>query len=150
MAKKKAAKKKTTKRRPQRAARPSARAAVRKPMTGIITHTELVSSDPPATQGWCERVLGWKFGEPMPSPVGPYHMWRFSNMTGGGIRVNNPTEGPGSIPYCEVKDIHASYSKALANGGSGMMPPEQLPGDKGWIAIVAAPGGVPIGLWAGK
>jgi hypothetical protein len=29
-----------------------------------------------------------------------------------------------------------------------MFRPEQLPGGMGWIAIVAAPGGVAIGFWA--
>ena len=28
------------------------------------------------------------------------------------------------------------------------IPPDQLPGGMGWIAIVAAPGGVAIGFWA--
>jgi predicted enzyme related to lactoylglutathione lyase len=77
-------------------------------------------------------------------------MWRFANETGGGIRVNNPPEVPGSIPYCEVADIHATYSKALAAGGTEMFAPDQLPGGMGWIAIVAAPGGVAIGFWSMK
>jgi predicted enzyme related to lactoylglutathione lyase len=75
-------------------------------------------------------------------------MWRFDNGTGGGIRANNPPEVPGSIPYCEVADIQATYSKALAAGATGMLRPEQIPGGMGWIAIVAAPGGVAIGFWA--
>ena len=96
-------------------------------------------------------MLGWKFGESVSTPNGPYHMWRFNALgTGGGIRANNPPEGPGSIPYCEVVDIQGTYSRALANGAVTMMPPEPLPGGMGWIAIVAAPGGVPIGFWAAK
>jgi len=93
-------------------------------------------------------VLGWKFGEAMPTPGGPYHMWQFDNGTGGGIRANNPPEVPGSIPYCEVADIKATYSKAIAAGATAMLPPEEIPGGMGWIAIVAAPGGVAIGFWA--
>jgi predicted enzyme related to lactoylglutathione lyase len=93
-------------------------------------------------------VLGWKFGQAMPTPTGPYHMWQFGNRTGGGIRANNPPEAPGSIPYCEVASIQATYSKALAAGATGMLAPEQIPGGMGWIAIVAAPGGVAIGFWA--
>jgi predicted enzyme related to lactoylglutathione lyase len=77
-------------------------------------------------------------------------MWRFSNDTGGGIRANNPPEVPGSIPYCEVESIQDTYSKALAAGASEMLWPQQLPGGMGWIAIVAAPGGVAIGFWSMK
>jgi predicted enzyme related to lactoylglutathione lyase len=131
----------------KRAARVS---APPKPRQGVITHTELASTDPDATRKWCKTVLGWKFGEAMPTPSGPYHMWRFPNATGGGIRANNPPEVPGSIPYCTVASIQATYKKALESGAKEMLGPQQLPGGMGWIAIVAAPGGVPIGFWSMK
>src|SRR5262249_44890338 len=151
------------KRRPALAAAPSRKKAARKPAArkaaaasppktapGTITHTELASTDPPATRAWCERVLGWKFGDAMPTPTGPYHMWRFVNGTGGGIRSTSPPESPGSIPYCEVQSIQATYSAALGAGATGMMAPQALPEGMGWIAIVAAPGGCAIGLWSMK
>lgn len=131
----------------KRAARVSPRPT---PRQGVITHTELASTDPDATRQWCKTVLGWKFGEPMATPSGPYHMWRFPNATGGGIRGNNPPEGPGSIPYCTVANIQATYTKALEHGASEMLSPQELPGGMGWIAIVAVPGGVPIGFWSMK
>jgi predicted enzyme related to lactoylglutathione lyase len=115
---------------------------------GMITHTELASADPEATRVWCTAVLGWSFGDAMPTPAGPYHMWRFENDTGGGIRMHNPPETPGSIPYCEVSSIQTAYSKALTEGATEMLSPQEIPGNMGWIAIVAAPGGVPIGFWA--
>jgi uncharacterized protein len=147
---KKAAKKRAAARRPKAAARSSRKAAAPKVRPGVITHTELASADPTATRAWCAKVLGWKFGEAMPTPAGPYHMWGFGNGTGGGIRANNPPEVPGTIPYCEVVDIHSTFSQALAAGATEMAAPEQLPGGMGWIAIVAAPGGVAIGFWAKK
>jgi predicted enzyme related to lactoylglutathione lyase len=84
----------------------------------------------------------------MATPAGAYHTWMFPNGTGGGIRANNPPETPGSIPYCEVADIQTAWAKAIANGATEMFRPEELPGGMGWIAIVAAPGGVAIGFWA--
>ena len=140
----------------RRAARtPATRRAAAQPApprarSGLITHTELASADPAATREWCEKVLGWKFVEPMPTPAGPYHMWRFANGTGGGIRAHNPPEVPGSIPYCEMADIRTAFSRALEAGAREMIPPMQLPGGMGWIAIVAAPGGVAIGFWSQK
>lgn len=139
--KKAAAKKKVARKQAAKPAPPMVR-------NGMVTHTELASADPAATKEWCQKVLGWKFVEPVPTPAGPYHMWQFPNQTGGGIRANNPPEMPGSIPYCEVKDIRATFDRAVMSGATVMMPPEQLPGGMGWIAIVAAPGGVPIGFWA--
>jgi len=126
------------------------RSAAPKLRQGVVTHTELASTDPESTRAWCEAVLGWKFGDAMPTPTGPYHMWRFSNGTGGGIRANNPPEMPGTIPYCEVADIRGTFAKAIDSGARVMMAPEALPGGMGWIAIVAAPGGVPIGFWSMK
>ena len=148
--KKKVAKKASATRRPARKPASSRKAAPPKVRSGTITHTELASMDPPATRAWCESVLGWKFGESVPTPTGPYHMWRFDNGTGGGIRANNAPEGPGSIPYCEVADIRTTYARALEAGAAEMVPPQQLPSGMGWIAIVAAPGGVAIGFWAAK
>ena len=78
---------------------------------GLITHTELVSADPAATQAWCAKVLGWKFAPPMPTPTGPYRMWRFAKQHRGGIRANNPSEMPGSIPFCEVKSIRTAFDQ---------------------------------------
>jgi predicted enzyme related to lactoylglutathione lyase len=144
-----AVKKKAAK-RPARRAAASRKPAAPKSRDGLITHTELASTDPGATRSWCAKVLGWKFGDAVPTPTGPYHMWRFDTGTGGGIRSVNPPETPGSVPYCEVRDIQATYSKALAGGATGMMAPAELPGGMGWMAIVSAPGGVAIGFWAPK
>jgi predicted enzyme related to lactoylglutathione lyase len=155
---KKKAVKKVARKRPSatRSRRPAARRPAPKPASpppmraGTITHTELASADPGATRDWCATVLGWKFGQPMPTPQGPYYMWRFDIGTGGGIRANNPPEVPGSIPYCEVANIQATYAKAIAAGAQEMLAPQQLPGGMGWIAIVSAPGAVAIGFWAMK
>jgi predicted enzyme related to lactoylglutathione lyase len=117
---------------------------------GVITHTEFASADPAASQAWFERVLGWKFMDPMPTPTGPYRMWRFPNDTGGGIRGHNPPEVPGAIPYCEVNDIRGMYRRALAAGATEMLPPMALAEGMGWVAIVAVPGGMALGFWSMK
>ncbi len=132
---------------PRRAAR---RAAPPKARTGVITHTEIASADPGATKAWLTTVLGWKFEKPMETPNGPYHMWRFPNNTGGGLRRNNPPEAPGAIPYVEVPDIKAAYGKALREGAFELFPPDEIPGGMGWIAIVRAPGDVAVGFWGPK
>jgi predicted enzyme related to lactoylglutathione lyase len=140
--------KKSAQGRSTAARRPAARRPAAASRNGVITHTELASADPAATRAWCESVLGWEFIQAMPTPTGPYHMWRFGIGTGGGIRAHNPPEVPGSIPYCEVASIQDTYSRALSEGAHEMVPPMALPQNMGWIAIVAAPGGVPIGFWS--
>ena len=151
MATRKAAKKRPAKRKAAaKKKRAAARPAARKIRPGFISHTELASSNPSATVTWCKETLGWKFGTPMPTPNGPYHMWSFGNDMGGGIRTAGPSEKPGTTPYCEVPGVRAAHDKALKAGATSMMPPMEIPGGNGWIAVVSAPGGVPIGLWAQK
>jgi len=131
--------------------KPSANVTMeRKIRPGFISHTELASSNAPATRTWCEKTLGWKFGEPVTTDQGPYHMWQFEGNQGGGIRGTGPGEPAGAVPYCEVADIKAAYKTALKNGAKEMLAPQEVPGNMGWIAVVQAPGGVPIGLWGTK
>lgn len=112
---------------------------------GWITHTELASTDPGATQGWAAAVLGWKFQPPFPSPAGDYHLFAYSKQGGGGIRATAEGEAPGATPSVHVEDTDAAYASALAAGAESVAPPETLmPGVR--IALVRAPGGVLIGL----
>src|SRR6266705_4189490 len=113
---------------------------------GWITHTELASSDPAATQAWCAKVLGWRFQPSFPIPGGgEYHLFAYSDKGGGGIRPNNPPEVPGSIPYVHVADARAAFEKALREGAEEMLAPERVT-EGITIAIVRAPGGVPVGF----
>ena len=112
---------------------------------GWITHTDLASSDPTATKAWAEKVIGWKFKTPFPSPNGDVHLFAYSDKGGGAIRKNNPPEIPGSIPYIHVSDCQAIYDKALKAGAEEMMSPTRVM-EGVTIAIVRAPGGTPIGF----
>ena len=112
---------------------------------GWITHTELASADPAATKDWCAKVLGWTFKPSFPIPGGEYHLFAYSDKGGGGIRRNNPPEVPGSIPYIHVADTQASFDDALRNGAEEMFPPTRVM-EGVTVAIVRAPGGVPIGF----
>lgn len=113
---------------------------------GWITHTDLASTDPAATKAWCAKVLGWTFKPSYPMPGGgEYHLFAYSDMGGGGIRPNNPPELPGSIPYIHVQDARAAFEKAVREGAEEMLAPERVM-DGVTVAIVRAPGGVPIGF----
>jgi len=131
-------------------AKPSANEPVKKhvPTKGLdgwITHTDLASNDPGATKLWATKVLGWAFRPPMPTPNGPIHLFAYSEQGGGAIRPISPPEVPGSIPYIHVADCRSSYDQALREGAEEMMSPTRVM-DGVTIAIVRAPGGVPIGF----
>ena len=112
---------------------------------GWITHTDLASNNPPATRAWAEKLFGWKFKTPMKTPNGDIFLFTYSEKGGGAIRANNPPEIPGSIPYIHVADCQASYDKALQEGAEEMMSPTPVM-EGVTIAIVRAPGGVPVGI----
>ena len=116
-----------------------------KGLYGWITHTDLASSNPAATKAWAAKVLGWTFKPPFPTPNGDIHLFAYSEQGGGGIRPLSPPEIPGSIPYIHVADCQASYDKALAEGAEEMMSPTRVM-EGVTVAIVRAPGGVPIGF----
>lgn len=112
---------------------------------GWVTHTELASADPAATKEWCAKVLGWKFKPSFPTPGGEYHLFAYSELGGGGIRANNPPEMPGTIPYVHVENTQAAFEKALREGAEEMLSPIKVM-EGVTVAIVRAPGGVPIGF----
>ena len=112
---------------------------------GWITHTDLASDDPAATKAWCAKVLGWTFKPSFPVPGGEIHLFAYSEQGGGGIRPVNPPEVPGSIPYVHVRDAQAAFDDALREGAEEMLSPTRVM-EGVTVAIVRAPGGVPIGF----
>jgi predicted enzyme related to lactoylglutathione lyase len=68
--------------------------------------------------------------------------------TGGGI---GPSQAPGDTGvkfYVRVDDLEAYLARAERLGGRRLVPPMDLPGDYGRIAVLADPDGNPVGLWA--
>lgn len=135
----------------RRAGRKSSRSVTRshEPTRGLygwITHTELVSTDPVATKAWCIEVLGWTFMPSVPMPGGvEYMLFAYSDKGGGGIRPTGPSETPGSSFTVHVADTRAAFEKALREGAEEVVAPTPImPGVT--IAVVRAPGGVPVGF----
>ena len=116
-----------------------------KGLYGWITHTDLASNNPAATKEWAAKVLGWTFKPPFKTPNGDIHLFAYSEQGGGAIRANNPPEIPGSIPYIHVADCETAYNKALREGAEERMSPTRVM-EGVTVAIVRAPGGVPVGF----
>lgn len=112
---------------------------------GWITHTDLASRNPIATKAWCAKVLGWTFRPSFTGPAGEIHLFAYSDKGGGGIRPVSPPEIPGSLPYIHVKSCQESFDLAIREGAEVMVPPTRVM-EGVTIAIVRAPGGVPIGF----
>jgi predicted enzyme related to lactoylglutathione lyase len=123
------------------------KAAAQKPKRetlGWVTHTDIISEDPVATQKWAEKVLGWKFAPPLEMEEGIYRMFHYSEMGGGGIQKNMEGQAPSTTPFIHVKDCQAAFDKAIEAGAKAGHHPKQM--GPVVIATVTAPGGVVIGL----
>lgn len=141
------ARKPATKRSRRKSSTSSTKSHVPTPgLYGWITHTELASAEPTATKAWCTKVLGWTFMPSVPMPGGgEYMLFAYSDKGGGGIRPTNPSETPGSSFAVHVADTRAAFEKALREGAEEIEPPTPImPGVT--IAVVRAPGGVPVGF----
>ena len=112
---------------------------------GWITHTDLASNDPAVTTAWCAKVLGWKFKPPFKTGTSEIHLFSYSSKGGGAVRPTNPPEIAGSIPYVHVADCASAFAAALLEGAEEMMGPTRVM-EGVTVAIVRAPGGVPIGF----
>ena len=95
---------------------------------------------------WCAKVLGWSFRPSFQMPEGgEYILFTYSEKGGGGIRPVNAGEGASTIPYVQVGNVKTTFAKAIREGDSEIMAPEQIMADL-VIAIVRVPGGVMIGF----
>ena len=50
--------------------------------------------------------------------------------------------------YMRVADLDGCLARAQELGGTPLVPPMELPGDFGRIAVLADPDGNPVGVWA--
>ena len=124
---------------------PTMRREVTDAVNGWITHTDLVSSNPAATQAWCEAVFDWTFRPPFQSPNGEYRLFAYSPVGGGGISQGEPPVQRNSTPFVHVASAQAAFDLALHEGAEFLSAPETvMPGVT--IATVRAPGGVVFGL----
>jgi len=125
--------------------KPARKHVLTRGLNGWMTHTDLASRDPAATRAWCAEVLGWKFRPPLPTPGGEYHLFAYSEISGGGLHACDPRKGPASVPYVRVADARAACRKAIRAGAEAVVRPERVM-EGVTVALVRAPGGVMIGL----
>jgi len=110
---------------------------------------EIISPDAERAKKFYADLFGWKVeSDPL---MGDYSLVDTQSGEGavaGGIGAAEPGSGPSIKIYMRVDDIDAYLGRAVALGGTQLMPPTDLPGDFGKFAIFADPDGNQVGLWA--
>ncbi len=110
---------------------------------GVFSWTELISTDPKAAEEFLVEVFGFE-ASPMPNAPGGYTLLMLNGAPAGGL-MQRPDE-MGEVPshwmnYFQVDDAHASADKAASLDGKVIMPPFDIPGGPGTIAVLQDPQG---------
>ena len=114
-----------------------------------VAFFEVVSAEAERAQKFYAELFGWQV-EASPE-LGGYALvdtGAGEHAIGGGI---GPSQEPGDTGvriYVRVGDLDSYLARAEELGGTRLVPPMDLPGDFGRIAIFADPDGNPVGLWA--
>jgi predicted enzyme related to lactoylglutathione lyase len=110
-----------------------------------VVQWQIVAKDPDAETKFYASLFGWKIRTD--NALG-YRMvdTQSDRGIGGGVWPS-PPEGHNLVQlFVEVDDIDASLAKALALGGTVIVPKSQLP-DGDALAIVQDPAGLSFGMY---
>ena len=111
-----------------------------------ITHFEIIGKDAAKTRKFYADLFDWKVGEMMGPEMGYYSLVDASS-SGVAVGIGSPEPGGSArtTAYVEVADLQATLDRAVAMGGTILMPPMEIPGVT-TIAMFADPDGNAIGL----
>jgi uncharacterized protein len=113
-----------------------------------VAYFEIISTDAERVRKFYSELFEWT-AEADPELAG-YAMvdtGAGDDAIGGGI---GPSQAPGDTGvkiYVRVDDLDTYLANATRLGGSTVVPPMDLPGGYGRIAVFADPDGNPVGLW---
>jgi uncharacterized protein len=114
-----------------------------------VAFFEIVSPDAERARKFYTELFGWQ-AQADPS-MGGYALvdtQAGEGAIGGGIGPASESGESGVKIYMRVDDLDAYLARAEELGGRRVVPPTELPGDFGRIAVFADPDGNQVGLWA--
>ena len=117
-------------------------------MGAPVVWFDISSKDPTRLTAFYTELFAWTAGD---SPTPGYSMIDTGaepETVAGGIGAAQDGGPTGITMYVRVDDLQAYIDKAVKLGGSSIMPPMDLDGGYGRIAVIGDPDGNPVGLWA--
>lgn len=116
-------------------------------MTHPVAFFEVVSDDAPRLHSFYADLFGWQV-EVDDDGYGLVDTGAGEDAVTGGIGPSQAPGDPGVKIYVRTDDLEKSIATAEGLGSPVLLPPMELPGGYGRIAVVADPDGNPLGLWA--
>ena len=116
-------------------------------VAGAPCWNDLYSSDPDRAAAFYGDLFGWTTLDPGPD-YGGYRLFQKDGKVVAGMMQN---EGEQNVPdmwtvYLTTDDVDRTAEAAKANGGQVFMEPMDVT-QNGRFAMLADPGGAPIGAW---
>ena len=110
-------------------------------MSAQIVHVEVVGKDQEKLQSFYSDLLGWELDTSNPNGYGMHRQGDFTAGIGG-----TPDGSAGHVTwYVKTDDPHATIAKAVASGGTLVMPYAEVAPDVSF-ALIADPEGHVIGI----
>ena len=114
-------------------------------MPNPVIHWEIAAKDAAALQAFYRELFGWEIET---GSMRNYGIVRSGgpNAIGGGIMQTEGQMPPYMTVYAQVDDVQASLEKAVALGGTQVVPPTEIPG-MGRFAMFTDPEGNLFGVY---
>jgi len=114
-----------------------------------VAFFEITSTDAERARAFYTELFGWTAeADPAMNGFALVDTGAKKGAIGGGIGPSTEPGDTGVKIYMRVDDLDAYLERAEKLGGRRLVPPTDLPGDYGTIAIIADPDGNQVGLWA--
>lgn len=113
-----------------------------------VAFFEVVSADHERAQKFYAELFRWQVeADPQMGGYALVDTNAGDGAIGGGIGPSTEPGDTGVKIYVRVDDLDAYLDRAEQLGGRRLLPPTDLPGNAGTIAMFADPDGNPVGLW---
>jgi uncharacterized protein len=113
-----------------------------------VAYFEVTSPDHERAQKFYGELFGWQVSaDPAMGGYALVDTGAGEHAIGGGIGPAGEPGEAGVKIYMRVDDLDAYLDRAEKLGGTRLVPPFQLPGDAGRIAVFTDPDGNQVGLW---
>ncbi len=114
-----------------------------------VAFIEVISPNAERAQKFYAELFGWQVSaDPAMGGYALVDTGAGEGAVGGGIGPSSDPQDAGVKVYMRVDDLDRYLDRAEQLGGKRLVPPMDLPGDFGRIAIFADPDGNRVGLWS--
>lgn len=119
-------------------------------MANPVVYFELGGRNAEGLTEFYGELFGWNIAEMGAESAAGSNYWHIENEEGGipgGIIQTNENMPPNYVMfYVQSDDLQATLDKVVSLGGQAVVPPSDIPGGRGQIAVFMDPDGNVIGL----